>query len=172
MSVLDGGLEVIIVEMISVWDSSLLVQSEDRSGIWGRSFPPGVSGLLSIDSSVSCGLGGVMSVLDGGLEVIIVEMISVWDGSLLVQSEDRSGIWGRSLSPGVSGLLSIDGSVSSSLGGIMSVLDGGLEVIIVEMISIWNSSSLVQSEDRSCIWGRSLSPGVSGFLSINGRLSG
>jgi len=53
----------------------------------------------------------------------------------------------------------------------VSFIDGSLEVVEVEVVSIWDSSFLVQSKNWSRIWGRSLSPGISSFLGINSGLS-
>jgi hypothetical protein len=68
-------------------------------------------------------------------------VVSVWDGSVLMKRENWSSVWCGSLSPGISGLLSVDSSVSSGFGGGVGIFDGGLEVIVVKVISIRNGSS-------------------------------
>ena len=107
---------------------------------------------MSVDGSLSGSLGGIMGVFDGGLEVIVVEMVSVWDGSSLVQRENWSRVWSGSFSPGISSLLGGNSSRSSSFGGIMGILDGSFEVIVVESISIRDSSFLIQRKNWSRVW--------------------
>ena len=144
MSVLDGGLEVVVVESVSIWDGSSLRKSVHW--VWLSS--PGVGFFLLLVAPENSSVVFILSILKGALK--LSESISVvisrgWvSSSSLVEGEHWSGVWSGTLSPAISGLLSVDGGVSSSLGSVMGVLDGGLEVVVVEGVAVWNSSSLIK----------------------------
>jgi hypothetical protein len=121
-----------------------LGQRKNWSRVRSGAFSPSISGLLGADSSLSGGLGSGVGILNRGLEVSVVESVSIWDSSSLVQGKNWSRIWSRSLSPCISGFLGTDSSLSGGLGSGVGILNRGLEVSVVESITIWDSSVLVQ----------------------------
>jgi hypothetical protein len=84
MSILNGSFKVIVVESISVRDSSFLIQRKNWSRVCSGSFSPGISGLLGSNSSRSSGFSSIMGILDGSFKVIVVKSISIWDSFSLI----------------------------------------------------------------------------------------
>jgi len=85
-----------------------------------------------------------MSSFDRVLKIVEVEGISVWDCSSLGESiwENFARVWCGTFPPLVSSLLSVDGSISVSLSGVMGGFDRVLQVVEVESVTIWDSSAL------------------------------
>jgi len=112
---------------------------------------------------------------------MIVTLISIIN--TLSKWKDWSSVRSGSFSPGIGGFLSVNGRLSGGLGVRVSGCNTIVHVwvwVIVSLVSIintlnkWLASSLVKSiwVDWSSAWGRSFSPGICGFLGVDGSLSG
>jgi hypothetical protein len=147
------------------------------SRVGSESVSPGIGFLLSGNSSGSSGFGISVGLEDGSRKNTVVEGVTIWVGSSLVKTvwvSDSTGVISPSVSPDISSLLFINGSLSSSLSIGMCLEDRGRKDSVVVGVSIWNCGLLHKSiwvSDWTSVVSPSVSPGIGNFLFVNSSLS-
>jgi predicted cupin superfamily sugar epimerase len=134
-----GSISIVISWVLKLWVVN------DWSRVSSESVSPLIGFFLSSNSGGSGGFSVGVGLKDGSGKDTVVEGVTIWIGSRLVKTvwvSDGTGVIGPSVSPDISGLLFINGVLSSGFGISVGLKDRIRKDTVVHGVSVWDGSRL------------------------------